>query len=155
MNKNSIWLAFLAAVAWLVTSCNIGNQYSHYETVSVRGWDNTDTVRFELGPVMESGTFQDEVDLRTTSAYPYTQLAIIVRQQVLPDGKMRIDSMNLQLTDDEGNSTGSGTIHHHHSQKLAPIYMKEGQRLAVSIYHNMKKECLPGISDLGVTITKE
>ena len=103
---------------------------------------------------MEGGTFQDELALRTTSAYPYTQLSLVVRRQVLPHGDILTDSLTFQLTDSQGQSTGVGATLRHHSLPLSLIHLEDSQHLAVSIHHNMKKEVLPGISDLGMTITK-
>jgi len=150
----SLFLILLTGLS-LLYGCYSGTIYSHYEPVPLDGWWNTDTIRFELGPVMDGGTFHDEVTLRTTTAYPYTQLAVVVRQQVIPNGEARTDSITLLLTDNQGNPSGVGTIHRHHSLELRPLHIEKDQQLAVSIYHNMKKECLSGITDIGITITKK
>ena len=138
----------------LLCGCHSGTVYSHYEPVPLEGWRNDDTIRFQLGPVMEGGTFHDELALRTTSAYPYTHLSLVVRRQVLPDGNLYTDSITIPLTDSQGSSTGVGATLRHHVLPLSLIRLDSAQHLSVSIHHNMKKEVLPGISDLGMTITK-
>ena len=142
----------VAMIAIAMSSCSRSNIYSHYESVSAEGWSCSDTVRFELGPVLQGKVFGQKVNLRTTSAYPYTALSMIVHRQVLPKGEEHQDTISIVLCNDKGVPTGTGITHRQNDIVLSPIKIETDEKLAVTIWHNMKQTCLPGISEIGLSM---
>lgn len=151
-NHNTIILYLFLTVVLICFSCNRQNVYSHYVSTPIEGWSCYDSVRFEMGPVIQGTVFHEELDLRTTSHYPYTHLSLVVRQQVLPGGPLRCDTVTFALTDNHGNTTGSGVTHQSYTMALTPVQLANGERLAVTISHNMKTENIPGITEVGITL---
>lgn len=148
-SSHNILFTLLLTVALVLASCNRKAIYSHYEATPVEGWSSSDTLHFELGPVFRDGTYQEMLNLRTTSAYPFTDLTVVVHQKVLPSGKESVDTLSITL--DKSQKT---TIRHH-SLSLDAISLTADERIAVSIHHYMKKESLPGITDVGMCIDAE
>ena len=69
-NKHLLTILILA-VAVVLTGCDRKRIYSHYEHVPQGGWDKTDTLFFEVPPVKEAGTYQEEIGIRTDLDYPF------------------------------------------------------------------------------------
>ena len=128
-----------------------GYRYSHYETIDSPGWEREDTLRFTLEPVQHYGTYTEEVGLRTTSFYPFMQLALIISQEAQPSGFCRTDTIEARLTDDEGMVTGDGINHYQYLFPLPDATLAAGDTLRVSVRHDMLRSPLVGITDVGFT----
>ena len=85
-NKHLLTILILA-VAVVLTGCDRNKVYSHYEHVPQGGWDKTDTLFFEVPPVKEAGTYQEEIGIRTDLDYPFQSLALVVAQEIHPKGE--------------------------------------------------------------------
>ena len=81
-------------------------------------------------------------------------LTLIVDQTVLPIDTTYRDTINCQLVSPTGNVKGSGISNYQYRFNLTDIRLNEGDSLHIRIRHDMKREILPGITDIGVKITK-
>lgn len=136
-----------------LAGCTIrGYRYSHYETISSKGWGREDTLHFAPKPVQHYGTYTEEVGLRTTSIYPFMQLTLIVHQEAQPSGFRRTDTIHARLTDDEGLVTGEGINHYQYLFPLPAATLATGDTLRVSVRHDMVRSPLVGITDVGFTV---
>ena len=81
-------------------------------------------------------------------------LTLIVEQQTWPTGYMRSDTLSCNLIDEDGTILGEGISFYQYNFPMNNITLTEGDSLHVSIRHNMKREILPGISDIGLTLRK-
>ena len=151
--RNSLFV-FVLTVALAIAGCNRKTIYSHYEHTPIYGWEKTDHLSFVVSPVTDNGTFREEVGLRINGAYPFMGLTLIVEQQVYPSGMRRSDTLSCKLVDADGTVQGEGVSFYQYRFHLCNMRLAQGDSLRVSIRHNMKREILPGIADVGVTLTK-
>lgn len=151
--KNSILIYLMAAVALAMASCNRLPIYSHYESVAEEGWSRTDTLHFRIG-VKEAGTYQVQLGLRANSSFPYTQVMLVAHSQAMKSHAEQTDSLMLNITDTEGHVLGSGISFYQYDQQLATVSMQKKDSLFVSVRHGMSRMLLPGIVDVGITVSK-
>ena len=58
------------------------------------------------------------------------------------------------ITDNEGNVLGTGINHYQYEMALPNIMLHIDDSLHVSVRHLMRRECLPGITDIGLTLER-
>ena len=107
-----------------------------------------------LGPITDDNDFSETLGLRTNMAYPFTGVWLIIEQHTRPSGLTRCDTVGLDIIDSDGRPMGKGISHFQHDLPLNDITLQAGDSLFVSIRHDMKREVLPGISDVGLTLTR-
>ena len=157
MRKSKYTLLYYIGLCCLLVcmACKSKTTYSHYEHVSAAGWEKRDTLFFHPNPAESYGRYQEVIGIRTNDSYPFMRLTLIVNQEILPSMESHSDTLNLELVDEEGNVKGKGVSHYQYSFPLKTLSLQEGDSLSISIRHHMKRETLPGISDVGITLTKE
>ena len=79
---------------------------------------------------------------------------IIVKQTTLPSGVSRTDTLSCTLADEDGNILGKGVNYYQHVFPLTNISLSEGESVVIAIRHNMIRETLPGIADVGIRLSK-
>lgn len=149
MNRKSHSLLSLCLVALVVAGCKNSRVYDHYEHTPLSGWEKNDTLFFDIPPVAQGGSFHEELSLRVNGAYPFMQLSMIVEQMQLPMGFHRADTLNLKLQDHDGRVMGHGVNYFQYSFPITNLQLNSGDSLHVIVRHNMKREILPGIADVG------
>ena len=152
-------LAYMAAMTAVVVmaACNGGMVYDRYTNTPVSGWEKNDTLYYCVPAVKSGGTYAANLGLRTTDSYPFTSLTLIVEQRkVAADKAVTVvtDTVACQLTDRKGNAAGKGISYHQYQFPVTKLTLKDGDSLFVSIRHDMKREILPGISDVGFSLTR-
>ena len=85
--------------------------------------------------------------------YPFQSINLIVEQTTLPARLFRRDTLNCNLVTAKGKIKGEGITLYQYRFALPDISLNEGDSLSVSIRHNMKREILPGIADIGLRLT--
>ena len=152
--RNRVFVLLVGVVLTLV-GCNRKTIYSHYEHTPINGWEKVDRLSFSIPPIRDGGTFREDVGLRINGAYPFMGLTLIVEQQVFPSGTKYSDTLSCKLIDDDGNIRGEGVCFYQYQFHLCDLELAKGDSLHVSVRHNMKREILPGISDVGVTLRRK
>ena len=153
-NKHLLTILILA-VAVVLTGCDRNKVYSHYEHVPQGGWDKTDTLFFEVPPVKEAGTYQEEIGIRTDLDYPFQSLALVVAQEIHPKGEFFQTIKNCSLYDESGKERGNGISRFQNAIYLSDIQLDKGDSLRVCITHNMRQEMMQGLSDIGFILTRK
>ena len=74
-------------------------------------------------------------------------------KQKIP-GECKIDTVNCQLIDNNGVSKGQGISYYQYNFPINIYQMHQGDSIHVAIRHDMKREILPGVSDIGIKISK-
>lgn len=143
-------LAVTVAVA--MSACGGGTVYSKYVPTPVDGLERNDTVAFDVPPVASTGRYRQEVGLRITAGFPFKELALEVRQTVEPGHRVRVDTLTCRLYDDGGNLLGHGLSVFQYGFILADTELHKGDSLHVRIRHVMKRQILPGITDIGFCV---
>ncbi len=96
------------AIMVLTVSCDEDTVYDSYVPTSVMGWEKNEVLAFDVPHVERTGTFNISIGLRTTEAFPFTSLSLVVEQTVEPAKKIFTDTLYCVLSDDNGNILGKG-----------------------------------------------
>lgn len=154
MRKQLVFV-FMAAMLIMLAACNRRLVYDKYVSTPVTGWEKNDTLSFEISPVDSAASYQSYLGLRITDAYPFTALTLIVEQHVYPCDEVMVDTVHCQLTDDRGNATGNGLSYHQYKFPITLMQLQHGDSIHVRVRHDMKREILPGVSDVGLSLRRE
>lgn len=148
--------AFLAlAVMAAMVSCRQRTVYDGYQSTPVAGWEKNDTLSFSVNRVDTAAVYHATLGLRTTDDYPFTSITLIVEQHTYPSDRIQKDTLNLRLTDDHGNATGKGLSFRQYTFDIGDVSLESGDSVHVRIRHDMKREILPGISDVGYELRRK
>ena len=144
---NIVSVVMTAAVA---VSCATDTVYYSYAHTPVAGWEKNDTLTFNIPGMAAPGTYGQQVGLRMTSAFPFTSISLIVEQRIMPRGKVLTDTIKCPITDIRGNFLGDGISSFQYMFPLREVTLNKKDSIHVSMRHNMKREILPGVSDIGL-----
>ena len=152
MRKNIFTIFIITAMA-VISSCTGNKMYDKYQHTPVSGWEKNDTLKFEVPKMNSDGVFTANLGLRINSSFPFMGLTLIVDQTVYPSHLTKSDTINCQLIDKNGNSKGLGISYYQYNFKINQVSLNKGDSLVVRVRHNMKREILPGISDIGYSLS--
>ena len=144
----------IVAVALTLGACNRSTVFNEYKPTPLAGWEKNDTLVFELKPVEEEMEVRQTVGLRINDAYPFKALCLIVDQMVFPEKTIMSDTINCQLFDNDGKNQGHGVSLYQYTFPVGARRLKNGDSLVIRIRHNMKREIVPGVSDVGVSLQR-
>lgn len=149
---SKVCIIFIAAFA--ILSCTGNKVYDKYAHTPVSGWEKNDTLKFNIPPIAERKLYSSELGLRINGDYPFMGLTLIIEQTVFPSRETHIDTLNCSLHDTHGNSNGTGLSYYQYNFPITNIMLNKGDSLEIKIRHDMKREILPGISDIGFMLNK-
>ena len=138
----------------MLVSCGDSIVFSHYESTPVRGWERNDTLSFNIERIHETNLYAEEIGVRITTDYPFKGLSLVVEQTVQPSNTTITDTLNCDLIDDIGHAHGKGINHYQYLFPLTTLKLNKGESVHVAIHHCMKREILPGITDVGLTLSR-
>lgn len=154
--KNSKCFALLVVMSLLILSaCNSRLVYDRYASTPISGWEKNDTLSFDIRPVDGTDTYDMWLGLRTSEAYPFTAITLIVEQHIYPRDTIINDTVSCKITDRHGNASGSGVNFHQYRFPVAALQLQEGDSIHIRVRHDMKREILPGISDVGISLNRK
>ena len=154
--NNSKCIALLAAMLLLVLSaCNRKLVYDRYLSTPISGWEKNDTLSYDIRPVSGTDTYDMWLGLRTSEAYPFTAITLIVEQHIYPKDTIVNDTVNCKLTDRHGNASGTGVNFHQYRFPVTELQLLDGDSIHIRVRHDMKREILPGISDVGISLRRK
>lgn len=145
----------VATLATSLASCTTSTIYDSYAHTPLAGWEKNDTLTFNVPAMPHTASYSEQVGIRMTTAFPFTSISLIVEQRIMPRGKTLTDTIKCQITDSRGNFIGKGISSYQYIYPLRSVDLHRGDSIHVSIRHNMKREILPGISDIGLKIESE
>lgn len=144
------YIVSVVMTAAVAVSCATDTVYYSYAHTPVAGWEKNDTLTFNIPGMTAPGTYSQQVGLRMTSAFPFTSISLIVEQRIMPRGKVLTDTIKCPITDIRGNFLGDGISSFQYMFPLREVTLNKKDSIHVSIRHNMKREILPGVSDIGL-----
>lgn len=147
--KHIMRFAFVLMVT-LLTACDLGTVYYHYGHTPIHGWEKNDTLTFDIGPVERPGKYNTNIGLRINNSYPFINLALIVEQTIYPQKQVITDTIICNLKKDKWNERRRGTSYSQYTQAIGEVTLSPGDSIHVTIRHCMKRDILPGISDIGL-----
>lgn len=137
----------------LLPSCTDGVVYDEYKHTSISGWEKNDTLSFITSKMQHGGEYEMDLGLRVNSEYPFTDIRLIVEQTVYPSNKLHADTLDCVLTDKRGNFTGQGVSYFQYTFPVSKLSLLRGDSVHIVVRHDMKREILPGISDIGIKVS--
>lgn len=147
------WIGWWA-VAFLFSACTPNVVYNKYQSAPLTGWDRNDTLFFEVPKLTHGGAYDMEMGLRINGDYPFMALTLIVEQTVLPKGNVVCDTVNCQFFDQQGRQLSGGISYFQYTFPIRTVNLQANDSLHVTVRHGMKKEILPGISDVGISLRR-
>ena len=152
---NRHWPLFLLLTICLLTACKQSTVYYHNEDTPESGWEKNDLLTFAVDRLDADATYQEELAMRISNKYPFMRLTLIVKQTVYPAGTTMTDTLDCNLIDERGNAIGQGVSQYQYLFPLKTLQLHRGDSLHLSVRHDMKREILPGITDVGVKLSRQ
>lgn len=157
--KASFRYIYAIGIVSCLLACGKKMVFDQYVHTPVAGWEKTDDVVFHVAGMKEAGTYQEDLGLRITSAYPFMRLTLVVTSKYFEHGQRkpyeeRRDTLLCNLIDANGSTNGQGVSYYQYSLPITARQLHEGDSLEVSIRHDMKREILPGVTDIGLQVSR-
>lgn len=147
--------SLMLAGAVVAASCSGNKVYDHYEHTPIAGWDRADALTYCVPAMTSAGRYATTVGLRINGSYPFQTISLIVEQAVFPSGKVYSDTVSCQLFSSKGTVKGRGVSCFQYNYRISERELREGDSLRVTVRHNMRREIMPGVSDVGVEIDRQ
>lgn len=158
--RKSLILIFIASLV-ACASCTGNLAYDHYEHTPIAGWDKVDTLSFAIPAMKEPGRYATTLGLRITNGFPYQRLTLIVEQTVFhksQTSKLKAqsftDTISCTLFDRNGTTRGRGIGYYQYQFRVSERNLNAGDSLHITVRHNMRREIMPGIADVGISISQ-
>ena len=130
MRNCRLVIACLLALLLALGACQSQVAYHHFRHISSPGWDKSDTLHFDVQPMTEDGNYEVLAELRTDKNYPFQNSK-------------------------EGVIEGDGISAFQYQFHVRYLNLHKGDSLHICVAHNMKREIMPGIIDVGVLIANK
>ena len=153
--RHSLRYSTAALFIMLFAACKLQTVYHHFEPTPKNGWEKNDTISFVIGPIAEEGRYAEDVQLRVNGEYPFTALTLLIEQEVALSQEKRVDTLFCSLFNQQGDAEGGGICQYQYNFRLATMELQKDEKLRVTIRHQMKREILPGIIDIGLRLRHE
>lgn len=147
-------LLAVSAVLATALSCSDGTVYDKFVNTPIAGWEKNDTLSFGVPRVPAGGQYASSLMLRISQNYPFMSLTIVVTQKVLPSGAVLTDTLRCPLIDKHGRTKGTGLSYYQYAFPVRSLELAQGDSVQVSVRHDMKREILPGVSDVGLKVVR-
>lgn len=146
------WLALAAVVAMItiIVGCDDNRVYSSYHAVDSEGWDKANIETFDIPPIKQTADYEQAIGLRINSYYPFLSLNLIIEQTIFPSFQQVVDTIDCRLIQNDGKHIGYGQSLWQQEVPLRKIKLHEGDSLSIKIRHNMRRDILRGVSDVGL-----
>ena len=144
-----------AVAALSMAACDDKRVYDNFVHTPLSGWERNDTVTFCVPAMEEEGTYGLFLNMRTSNSFPFTNITMTVNHSVIPSGRRCTDTLKCVLADRGGHSLGKGINLYQYRFRIATASFRRGDSLCVNVNHGMRREILPGIADVGLTVEKE
>jgi len=136
----------------LLSAC--GNKvYDKYHHTPIAGWEKNDTLSFDIPKIEKPDKYSIDLGLRINKSFPFMNLTLIVEQTLYPGSKIFKDTINAKLINKNGSPFGRGLGYYQYSFHVREIELQRRDSLHITVRHDMKHEILPGISDVGITMS--
>lgn len=148
---------FVVTALLCLTACQKRPAAFEYCSTPVEGWEPGDTLHFHLDTLRKAGLFRLELGVRTATSfpYPYQSLWLVARQHFHQPESICTDTIEIQLADRRGDTSGRGVTLHQFTRHWKTIHLNQGQSADIHINHLMRSEMLPGVESVGVRIEEE
>lgn len=155
MRRLFLYTLYIMCIAAGFTSCDTHTPYFHYDHTPVDGWEKNDTLTFDVPPMKIGGEYQTSLGLRLNGEFPFTKLYLIMEQDIIPGMRHKVDTVCFEVANSSGRYTGHGISYLQYTVPVDRDFLQANDSLHITIRHCMKRDILPGISDIGVRIDRK
>ncbi len=153
--RHSLWaICAIWLLLTMVASCHDRTVYDHYIHTSLAGWDKGDTLTFLLPEIGEEGMYGMDLNLRTNGQYPFMGITLIVEKTFYPSLFRLTDTIHCKLVEKNGTPRNQGVSFYQNTYHVADLHLQRGDSMQVEVRHDMKRETLPGIGDVGIVLKR-
>ena len=162
--RNILAPTLLLTATLLLVAC-VGNKvYDHYEHTPLAGWEKNDTLIFSIPKsAITGGNYIIDLGLRINASYPFMGLTLVVEQSVFRQTanashilfRQQTDTLSCKLIDERGNAQGAGVSHYQFRFNVSEMPLQPTDSLHIRVRHDMKREILPGVADIGIQLYRE
>ena len=143
-----------ALVALLFASCTDGVLVHRYLPVGEDGWARTDTLSFPLPAISHEADYTIQLGMRYGNLFPYEGIWVVVETRLHHPTSLRRDTISLVVTDEDGHTLGQGVTLNQREVALTTLHLKKDQEGTLRLYHIMRREVIPHITDMGICIAE-
>jgi len=137
----------------LTVSCSQNSVVNTTESIEGKLWNVNDVKQIDFEVTDTVAGYDFHLLVRNNNDYPYRNIHLLM-SLVLPNSKVAVDTLHIDLANKEGKWLGEGVSNQHNNE----ILYKKNQRFPMSgkyqvrIEHAMREKDLPGITDVGLSI---
>ncbi len=146
-------MAVVLAAA-VFSSCGRPVGYSEFRSTPSGVWTSADTLTFNVDTLRRGGRYALTLCLRAPASqpFPYHHLWLEARLGNLVADTARRDTLHLALVAPNGRSLGRGIAVHQYEIPFDTLQLLPGASGRISLRHIMRRDSLPGISEVGVVL---
>lgn len=146
-------LAFIS-IFFLLLSCTGRKVYDTYHHTFISGWDRGEVLSYDVPRMKTTAKYSTMLGIRVSDGYPFQSLTLIVEQTLYPKKTTRRDTLNCQIYDSRGTIRGKGISYFQYHYQVSQMNLQEGDSLHVTVRHDMRREIIPGIADVGIEVSR-
>ncbi|MEG1861313.1 MAG: gliding motility lipoprotein GldH [Bacteroidaceae bacterium] len=139
----------------LTVRCQVSPNYHEYKPVPSEGWGQGDVISFPIDSILQDGDYVLTIGVRTTGAYPFQTLYLLVEQDFTNPIYISKDTLKCRILDVNGDRKNNGISVMQYAFPLRVNTMNRGQRGTITLRHIMRREILPGVADVGINLDKK
>lgn len=139
----------------LLGSCTKATIYHSYLNIDKEGWGKHDTLVYQLTDDSIPDTYSISLGLRTNDAYKYTDLWVVVAQDLEKKGTFVRDTVKFPITDKNGIMLGNGYAAYQQEIPVLTAKKTLAGGNTIKVFHIMKREVITGIQDVGINVSSD
>ena len=142
---------------WMALSCSRSRPVMEhtYRSLPTEGWSTYEPMNFFMDTLREDGWYNLRIGIRLTEDFPYRSVWLQVSQTWNDSMPVRLDTVVCRLTDSDGDFSGSGLSVYQYEFPIGHFFLKKGAAGRIMVRHLMRREMLPGVSDIGILLDEE
>lgn len=156
MNGRKHFLSAIAAglTLCMTTACGSDSTEIGFRNIAAEGWDEADTLSFDIDSIPATGGYALEICLRSTVTppYPFREISIAVGRQWT--GHSQTDTVCLPTHPVRSETQIRGVSLLQYDFPIDTLHLAAGTKLRVTLRHLMRRTPLPGIRDTGVRLKR-
>ena len=139
-------------IAVMLASCTTDKVYDTYIHTETEGWEKNEDIVFNIDSLKEGGTYSLILGVRLSDTYPFKNLHMVVDQTIYPGQQHLQDTVTCHVASRNGTMLGHGVSLYQYDMPLRRHTYHQGDSISIKVRHNMKREILPGIADVGIIL---
>lgn len=155
IQKKTAWGIAIMMIAILLGGCSNPTIYHAYQSIDEEGWSKHDTLVYQLPQDSVHDIYSIKIGLRTTDTYRYTDLWLVVAQDLEKKGLFVRDTIKYPISDKNGIMYGKGYATHQQEKPLLTVRTSPTGGRTIKIFHVMKREVISGIQDVGINVSSD